>query len=131
MVTGCKVQFMGGKHECCWHAAGIFICVVNAKLAHDYGGDTIRYAKSDPIDSLKLAGYCLDKWVKLKRYQPEDETRKTLKMFNRQLAEYAKMKTMLKNNLVALAENRISTAGIRNRSRHARCWKNACAADYR
>jgi transposase len=84
--------------------AGIFVCLVNAKLTHDYGGDTIRYAKTDKIDSLKLAGYCLDKWVKLKRYLPEDEQRKTLKVFNRQLAEYTKMKVMLKNNLIALLD---------------------------
>lgn len=84
--------------------AGIFVCVVNAKLTHDYGGDTIRYARTDKIDSLKIAGYCLDKWAKLERYAPEDVRRKTLKMFNRQLAEYTKMKVMLKNNLVALLD---------------------------
>ena len=84
--------------------AGIFVCVVNPKLTHDYGGDTIRYAKTDNIDSLKIAGYCLDKWVKLGQYQPEEESRKTLKIFNRQLAEYAKLKTMLKNNLIALLD---------------------------
>jgi transposase len=85
--------------------AGIFVCVVNAQLTHDYGGDTIRYAKTDKIDSLKIAGYCLDKWVKLEPYKPEDECRKTLKLYNRQLAEYAKMKTMLKNNLIALLDS--------------------------
>jgi len=84
--------------------AGIFVCVVNSKLTHDYGGETIRYAKTDKIDSLKIAGYCLDKWTKLKRYEPEEDRRKTLKIFNRQLAEYAKLRTMLKNNLIALLD---------------------------
>ena len=86
------------------YTAGIFVCVVNSKLTHDYGGDTIRYARTDKIDSLKIAGYCLEKWVKLKAYQPENECRKTLKMFNRQLAEYTKLKVMLKNNLTALLD---------------------------
>ena len=84
--------------------AGIFVAVVNSKLTHDYGGDTIRYAKTDKIDSLKIACYCLDKWNKLESYQPEDECRKTLKVFNRQLSEYTKLKTMLKNNLIALCD---------------------------
>lgn len=84
--------------------AGIFVSVVNAQLTHDYGGDTIRYAKTDKIDSLKIAGYCLDKWVKLTPYKPEEETRKILKIYNRQLAEYAKMKSMLKNNLISLLD---------------------------
>ena len=84
--------------------AGIFICPVNAKLMHDYGGDTIRRAKTDKIDSLKIAGYCLDKWARLARYTPENEQRKMLKVYNRQLSEYAKLKVMLKNNLIALLD---------------------------
>lgn len=84
--------------------AGIFVCVVNAKLIHDYGGDTIRRDKNDDIDSLKIAGYCLDKWTKLSRYRPEEELRKTLRVYNRQLGQYAKLKTMLKNNLIALLD---------------------------
>jgi len=84
--------------------AGVFVSVINAKLAHDYGGDTIRRAKTDKIDSLKIAAYCLDKWVKLEPYEPEDEIRKTLKTYNHQLAEYNKLKLMLKNNLISLLD---------------------------
>jgi len=84
--------------------ADVFVCPVNAKLIHDYGGDTIRRAKTDKIDSLKIAGFCLDKWSKLERYSPADELRKTLKTFNRQLAEYMKVKVMLKNNLISLTD---------------------------
>ena len=35
--------------------AGIFVCMVNAKLIHDYGGDTIRRDKTDKVDALKIA----------------------------------------------------------------------------
>ena len=84
--------------------AGIFVCVVNAKLIHDFGGDTIRRDKTDKTDSLKIAGFCVCKWPNLKRHCPEDELRKTLKIYNRQLAEYVKIKTMLKNNLIALTD---------------------------
>ena len=84
--------------------AGIFVCMVNAKLIHDYGGDTIRRDKTDKIDALKIAGYCLDKWVKLSRYEPAPDNRKMLKTYNRQLSEYTKIKTMLKNNLISLLD---------------------------
>lgn len=69
-----------------------------------YGGDTIRRVKTDKVDSLKIAGYCLDKWTKLMRYTPENELRKMLKVYNRQLSEYTKLKTMLKNNLISLLD---------------------------
>jgi len=84
--------------------AGVFVCPVNAKLMHDYGGDTIRRAKTDKIDSIKIAGYCLDKWANLARYTPLDERRKILKTYNRQLGEYVKLKVALKNNLISLLD---------------------------
>ena len=84
--------------------AGIFVCMVNAKLIHDYGGDTIRRDKTDKVDALKIAGFCLDKWVKLERYEPVPDNRKMLKTYNRQLSEYNKVKVMLKNNLISLLD---------------------------
>lgn len=122
-------------------AAGIFVSVVNAQLIHDYGGDTIRCAKTDKIDSLKIAGYCLDKWVKLQSYKPEEECRKILKMYNRQLAEYAKMKSMLKNNLISLLDqlfpgiNELFTSPARADGHEkwidfvARFWHHECVSD--
>jgi len=104
--------------------AGIFICMVNAKLIHDYGGDTIRRAKTDKIDALKIAGYCLDKWAKLTQYEPVDEQRKILKTYNRQLSEYTKIKTMLKNNLISLLDqtfpgiNELFTSPAREKDGH-------------
>lgn len=84
--------------------AGIFVCMVNAKLIHDFGGDTIRRDKTDKLDALKIAQYCLSKWSNLTKYEPENETRKALKTFNRQLSAYMKVKIMLKNNLISLVD---------------------------
>ena len=119
--------------------AGVFVCPVNAKLIHDYGGDTIRRARTDKIDSLKIARFCLDKWVKLERYSPVDELRKTLKTFNRQLDEYMKVKVMLKNNLISLTDqtfpeiNTVFTSQARESDGHekwidflARFWHCDC-----
>lgn len=120
--------------------AGIFVSVVNAKLLYNYGGDTIRYAKTDPLDSLKIANFCLDKWVNLKPYAPEEERRKTLKMFNRQLSEYTKLKVALKNNLISLLDsvfpgiNRLFSSPPRNDGREkwidfvSAFWHRECVA---
>jgi transposase len=115
--------------------------VLNAQLIHGYGGDTIRRDKNDNIDSLKIAGYCLDKWVKLTRYVPEDELRKTLKVYNRQLSQYAKLKTALKNNLISLLDqtfpdvNKLFTSPARESDGHekwidfvARFWHCECVS---
>ena len=104
--------------------AGIFVCVVNAKLIHDYGGDTIRRDKTDKVDAIKIAGYCLDKWAKLSRYEPANEHRRMLKTYNRQLGEYTKIKTMLKNNLISLLDqifpgaNELFTSAAREKDGH-------------
>jgi transposase len=104
--------------------AGIFVCMVNAKLIHDYGGDTIRRDKTDKVDALKIAGFCLDKWAKLSRYDPVPDERQILKSYNRQLSEYTKIKTMLKNNLISLLDqtfpgaNELFTSPAREKDGH-------------
>ena len=86
------------------HEAGIFVSVINAILAHDYCGNSIRRAKTDKKDSVKLANMAIDRWLDLKEYTPEDEIRQTLKICSRQYNQYNKLKTMLKNNLISLLD---------------------------
>ena len=121
--------------------AGVFVCAVNAKLIHDYGGNTIRRDKNDKIDSLKIAGFCLDKWVRLEQHSPVDEMRQTLKTYNRQLDEYMRVKVMLKNNLISLTDqvfpdvNNLFSSPARESDGHekwidflARFWHCECIA---
>lgn len=106
------------------HEAGIFVSVVNAILAHDYSGNTVRRAKTDKKDAAKLANMALDRWLDLKEYIPEDEIRQTLKICNRQYNQYNKLKIMLKNNLIALLDqtfpgvNRLFTSPARRTDGH-------------
>lgn len=86
------------------HEAGIFVSVINAILAHDYCGNSMRKAKTDKIDAVKLANMAIERWLSLKEYTPEDEIRQTLKICSRQYDQYNKIKTMLKNNLIALLD---------------------------
>lgn len=123
------------------HEAGIFVAALNAKLLHDFGGDTIRRDKNDKLDAMKIAGYCLIKWDKLEQHVPECETRRLLRTYNRQLAEFVKIKTAQKNALISLSDqvfpgvNRLFTSVARDADGHekwidffSRFWHCECVS---
>jgi len=86
------------------YEAGIYVSVVNAMLVHNYGNNTLRKAKTDRKDAIKLANYGIDAWLKLPRFSPEDEIRLQLKNCYRQYRQYSKIQTMLSNNLISLLD---------------------------
>ena len=86
------------------HEAGLFVSTVHAKLIHDFGNNTIRKVKTDKADSIKIASYGLSHWMELPEYIPEEDVRRMLKAFSRQYTKYGKLKTMLKNNFIALTD---------------------------
>ena len=67
------------------HDAGLYVSVINAMLVHDYGNNSLRRAKTDKKDAVKLANYGLDPCY-------------------RQYQQYSKVQTMLKNNLISLLD---------------------------
>ena len=73
-------------------------------LVHDYGNHSLRRAKTDKKDAVKLANYGLDHWLTLPRYAPEEDTRLMLKTYYRQYLRYSKVQTILKNNLISLLD---------------------------
>lgn len=86
------------------HDSGFYVSVVNAMLVHGYGNNSLRRAKTDKKDAIKLANYGLDHWLALPRYIPEDEVRLMLKTTYRQYQQCAKVQTMLKNNLISMLD---------------------------
>ena len=84
--------------------AEFYVSVVNAMLVHGYGNNSLRPAKTDKKDAIKLANYGLEHWLTLPRYVPEEDTRLMLKTCYRQYQQYSKMQTMLKNNLISLLD---------------------------
>ena len=86
------------------HEAGIYVSAVNAMLVHDYGNNSLRRAKTDKKDAIKLANYALDHWLSLPRYLPAGDTRLMLKTCYRQYEQFSKMRTMQKNNLISLLD---------------------------
>lgn len=99
--------------------AGLYVSVVNAILVHDYGNNSLRRAKTDKKDAIKLANYGLDHWLTLPRYVPEEDTRMMLKNCYRQYQQYSKVQTILKNNLISLLDttfpgiNRLFSSPVR------------------
>ncbi len=87
------------------HNAGVFVSVVNPLLIDDYGTNRVRKVKTDKKDAFKIANYALSKWLELREYIPAEDTRKTLKVLNRQYAQYSKILVMQKNNLIALLDS--------------------------
>ena len=105
--TRVVMEATGNYHApvACWlYDSGIYVSVVNAMLVHDYGNNSLRRAKTDKKDAVKLANYGLDHWLALPRYIPEDDTRLMLKNCYRQYQQYSKVQTMLKNNLISLLD---------------------------
>jgi transposase len=86
------------------HDAGLYVSVVHAKLIHSYDNDSIRRVKTDKADAVKIANYGLDKWNKVRRWEPADDARHSLKMFSRQYNHYIDLRTMLKNNLISILD---------------------------
>ena len=85
------------------HEQGIFVSVVTPMLISDFGENTLRKAKTDKKDALKIANYALSSWLDLVEYKPED-LRRSLKALNMQFKKVAKINTMLKNNLISLTD---------------------------
>jgi len=87
------------------HDAGLFVSTVNPIITHNYDNNSIRKARNDKADAVKIASYTLTNWLKLKQYIPEEDIRHMLKVYSRQYNKYVKLKTMLKNNLISLLDS--------------------------
>ena len=83
---------------------GYFVSVVNPKLIHDFGNNSIRNVKTDKADSIKIANYALANWDSLLPYDFEDDLRLQLKTCCRQYYYYLNNRTSLKNNLISILD---------------------------
>ena len=105
--TRVVMEYTGNYHApIAWvlHNAGLYVCVVNPILVHGYGNNSLRRAKTDKRDAIKLSNYAIDRWLSLPQYFPEGDTRMMLKNCYRQYEHYSKLRTSLKNNLISLLD---------------------------
>lgn len=106
--TKVVMEYTGAYYEPIANAlyeAGIFVSVVNPIIINDYSTNRVRKVKTDKIDSLRIAAFTLDRWLELRKYEPADTVRKTLKIMNRQCLNLNKILVMQKNNLIALLDS--------------------------
>lgn len=86
------------------HEAGIDVSVINAKVLSHFDNNSVRKAKTDRLDSIKISRYGKTYWGDLKQYEPEDQTRRTLKMLSRQYVGLLKIQTELTNQLISMTD---------------------------
>ena len=105
--TKVVMESTGRYHEPILHTlsgAGLFVSAVNPHLIKNYGNNTLRKTKSDPIDSRKIARYTLDNWTELREYSSMDTTREQLKTLNTQMSFFTNQKVAAKSNLISLLD---------------------------
>lgn len=83
---------------------GIFIHTVNALRMKKYCSQSIRKAKTDKIDSIKIASYGLTYWSELTPVMPINEVYKELKLLARQYYQTNSMLVKAKVNLSNLID---------------------------
>ena len=106
--TRVVMEYTGSYYEPIANAlydAGIFVSVVNPIIINDYSTNRVRKVKTDKVDALRIAAFALDRWLELRKYEPADTVRKTLKVMNRQCLNLNRILVMQKNNLISLLDS--------------------------
>ena len=81
-----------------------FVCVENAFLLKKYFDVYLRKAKTDNLDSLKIAKYCFEKWYSLKPFSMSSEAYQELLFLSRQYEQFTALKTKSKIQLTNLID---------------------------
>lgn len=84
--------------------SNIFTVVVNPYIMKKYCAATLRKAKTDKIDSIRIANYGIDHWFSMTAYCPPDEIYKELKLLGRQYEQYVRLKVCCKIQLANLLD---------------------------
>ena len=84
--------------------SNIFTVVVNPYIMKKYCAATLRKAKTDKIDSIRIANYGIDHWFSITAYCPPDEIYKDLKLLGRQYEQYVRLKVGCKIQLANLLD---------------------------
>ncbi len=84
--------------------ADIFTVVVNPYIMKKYCATNLRKAKTDKIDSIRIANYGIDHWFSMSAYCPPDETYAELKLLGRQYEQYVRLKVSCKIQLANLLD---------------------------
>ena len=101
------LEATGGYHQVVVSkllSADIFTVVVNPYIMKKYCAATLRKAKTDKIDSVRIANYGIDHWFSMIAYCPPDEIYAELKLLGRQYDQYVRLKVSCKIQLANLLD---------------------------
>ena len=101
------LEATGGYHQVVVSkllSADIFTVVVNPYIMKKYCAATLRKAKTDKIDSVRIANYGIDHWFSMTAYCPPDEVYEELKLLGRQYEQYVRLKVSCKIQLANLLD---------------------------
>lgn len=84
--------------------ADIFVCVVNPLVMKKYVSQELRRAKTDKLDSIKIANYGIDHWYRLTDYKTSQEIYDELHLLGRQYSSFMELKISCKQNMLFLLE---------------------------
>lgn len=82
----------------------IFTVVVNPYIMKRYCAASLRKAKTDKIDSIRITNYGIDHWFSMTAYCPPDEIYAELKLLSRQYDQYVRLKINCKIQLANLLD---------------------------
>lgn len=83
---------------------GIFVCCVNALRMKKFCSQSLRRAKTDKIDSIKIANFGLTYWSELTTTLPKNEVYQELKLLARQYYQTVSLLIKAKVNLSNLLD---------------------------
>ena len=101
------LEVTGGYHQVVVAkllTSNIFTVVVNPYIMKKYCAATLRKAKTDKIDSIRIANYGIDHWFSMSAYCSPDEIYKELKLLGRQYEQYVRLKVGCKIQLANLLD---------------------------
>ena len=82
----------------------VFVTCVNALRMKKYCAQSIRRAKTDQIDAIKIAAYGITYWAELTAVQSSNDTYDELRAFSRQYYHYTSLVVKAKVNLSNLLD---------------------------
>lgn len=82
----------------------VYVSCINSLRMKKFCSQSIRRAKTDKIDSIKIAIYGITYWQDLERIKPKDEVYSELRTYSRQYYQYTVLVAQMRVNLENLLD---------------------------
>lgn len=90
----------------------LFVSIINPYVMKKYSSLSLRRAKTDKLDSIKIANYGIDNWLSLQKTELNGNSYEQLKLLGRQYAHYIKVSVTSRQALITITDR--CMPGIKN-----------------